>query len=74
MAITLEPPSKDMLKEETSAGFYESSFWGKKYPRIQILTIEGLLNKTERLKAPPLVNPFAQPEIEGTGEKQVELI
>lgn len=29
------------------------------YPRIQILTVEGLLNGTERFDAPPQLNPFA---------------
>lgn len=41
--ITLNPPTKDMLKEAASAGFYESPL-GHKYPRIQILTIEDFLS------------------------------
>jgi site-specific DNA-methyltransferase (adenine-specific) len=39
--ITLQPPTKDMLKEAVSAGFYQSH-WGN-FPRLQILTIEDLL-------------------------------
>ncbi len=41
--VTLEPPTKDMVIEAASAGFYKSEFWDKAYPRMQILTIEHLL-------------------------------
>ncbi len=41
--ITLEPPTKDMISESASAGYYKSEFWQKSYPRLQILTIEHLL-------------------------------
>lgn len=39
--ITLQKPTKDMLKEAVSAGFHQSQ-WGN-FPRLQILTIEDLL-------------------------------
>ena len=42
--ITLKPPSKPMKTEAASAGFYESPSWGGRYPKIQILTIDNLLN------------------------------
>jgi site-specific DNA-methyltransferase (adenine-specific) len=41
--ITLEAPSRDMLTEATTAGFYKSPGWHMDYPRLQILTIEDLL-------------------------------
>ncbi len=42
--ITLRNPTKPMLKEAASAGFYESpKFPGRRFPRIQILTIADLL-------------------------------
>jgi site-specific DNA-methyltransferase (adenine-specific) len=42
--LTLELPSKPMLKEAASAGFYTSpAFAGSSFPRLQILTIEDLL-------------------------------
>jgi site-specific DNA-methyltransferase (adenine-specific) len=41
--ITLEPPTKDMISEAASAGYYKSEFWQKSYPSLQILTIEQLL-------------------------------
>ena len=40
--LTLEAPTKPMKKEAASLGFYQAPF-GKKYPRLQILTIEELL-------------------------------
>ena len=42
--LTLEEPSKDMTTEAVSGGYYHSSLWQKDYPRVQILTIENLLD------------------------------
>jgi len=41
--IALEEPTEPMRKEAASAGFYEAEALGKKYPKIQILTIAELL-------------------------------
>ena len=49
--ISLEEPTRGMVKDAASAGFYESAT-GKKYPRVQLLTIEGLLNNTHRAEHP----------------------
>lgn len=49
--ITMAPPTKPMIKEAASLGFYTSPN-GKSYPRLQILTIEGLLAGTERAEYP----------------------
>jgi DNA modification methylase len=40
--LTLEPPTKPMRRDAASLGFYQAPF-GKKYPRLQILTIAELL-------------------------------
>ena len=37
--ITLENPTGAMTKEALAAGWYESPAWGKRYRRLQILTI-----------------------------------
>ena len=42
--ICMEEPTKQMRAEVASGGFYGSPGWGKKYPRLQILTIADLLN------------------------------
>jgi site-specific DNA-methyltransferase (adenine-specific) len=41
--ITLEEPTQPMKTEAVSAGFYHSELWDEDYPRIQICTIEELL-------------------------------
>ena len=50
--ITLEEPSKDMSTEAVSSGYYHSNLWDRDYPRIQILTVENLLNGRE-IEMPP---------------------
>jgi site-specific DNA-methyltransferase (adenine-specific) len=42
--ITLEEPSKDMVVESVSGGFYHSNLWQQDYQRIQVLTVEDLLS------------------------------
>jgi adenine specific DNA methylase Mod len=73
--ITLENPTKPMREEAADAGRYTSKLWhDKDYPKIQILTIEGLLNGNERVEAPPQMNPFAKAQREGKPEKQTEFL
>lgn len=57
--ITLEEPTRDMTTEAVSAGFYESPGWSSSYPKIQILTIEQLLNG-ETVKMPGQFGTFRQ--------------
>jgi hypothetical protein len=45
--------------EAASAGLYESKGWGRTYPRLQILTIEQLLNGAE-IQMPPAYCTFKQ--------------
>lgn len=42
--ITMQEPTKPMRIEAASADFYDSPLVGTRHPRIQILTIEDLLN------------------------------
>ena len=58
--ITLEPPSAPMVTEAAGAGFYESPGWNRRYPKLQILTVEGLLAGLERLDRPPTAITFKQ--------------
>src|SRR5579875_1200677 len=57
--ITLEEPSKEMVKEALSAGYYHSPGWNEDYPTIQIMTISELLRGT-RVKMPPQYGTFKQ--------------
>ncbi len=42
--ITLEKPTKPMIVEASSAGFYQSPIKSTPFPRLQILTIEEIIN------------------------------
>jgi DNA modification methylase len=73
--ITLEKPTKPMREEAADAGRYESKLWhDKDYPKIQILTIEGLLSGQERVETPPQTNPFAKAQREAKREQQADLM
>jgi len=51
--ISMEAPTKPMQTEAVTAGFYESTLWQKKYPKIQLLTIADLLGG-KQIDMPPL--------------------
>jgi len=51
--VTLKQPTSDMEKEAASHGFYSSKFTGENHPRIQILTVEDLLDG-EEIDMPPV--------------------
>ncbi len=71
--ITLEPPSRDMITEAVSAGYYDSPGWHQKYPRIQIRTIAELL-KGAKIEMPPQYGTFKQVErVKQDGASQTEL-
>ncbi len=73
--ITLEKPTKQMRTEAVDAGRYTSKLWhDKDYPKIQILTVEGLLDGTERVDAPPQLNPFAMAAREAKKHEQAEML
>ena len=44
--VTLSPPTEPMIKEAVTAGFYDSP--KGEVPKIQILTVEGLISGSER--------------------------
>ena len=50
--ITLENPTRAMVSEAVSAGFYHSELWQRDYPKIQIRTVQDLLNRNE-FEIPP---------------------
>lgn len=50
--ITLDQPTREMTTEALTAGVYHSELWDTDYPRIQILSIENLLNGAV-IKLPP---------------------
>jgi site-specific DNA-methyltransferase (adenine-specific) len=74
--LTLTEPTKPMVTEAASAGFYDSPL-GTSFPKIQILTIEGLLHKREQASFPDLTRgglTFKHAQAEDTGGKQGRLL
>ena len=61
--VTLEDPTTPMQTEAISAGFYHSPSWHKNYHRIQILTIEELLNGAE-VQMPPQASTFKEAQVD----------
>jgi len=51
--ISMQEPTSAMKTEAVTAGFYESAFWGKKYPRVQLLTVAELLDG-RKIEMPPV--------------------
>jgi len=72
--ITLEEPTRPMLEEAATAGYYEPEhFPGYQYPRIQILTIKQLLDGKQAQyprMAPPATFKRAQRHWKNTEDQQ----
>ena len=69
--ISLEEPTRGMVKDAASAGFYESPN-GKKFPRVQLLTIGDLLEGKARAEHPdyePDLN-FKKAKTEARGKQE----
>jgi len=60
--ITMREPTKPMLIEAASAGFYEPKDFPGRYPRLQILTIAELLEGKKILFPEHRVETFAKAE------------
>jgi DNA modification methylase len=71
--LTLNKSTKEMTTEAAASGFYESDLWQKKYPRIQIITIEDLLNG-KRPDIPSAASPFAKAPLEREKAEQERLV
>lgn len=51
--ISMQEHPGPMKTEAVTAGFYESTVWGKKYPKIQLLTVAELL-AGKKVEMPPI--------------------
>ena len=74
LLLSLETPTKGMIADAASSGFYTSAA-GQQFPRVQLLTIAGLLAGTQRAEHPdhqPDLN-FKRAKAEADAA-QVELI
>ena len=50
--ITLKEPTNPMREEAVSAGFYHHALLNRDYPRIQIVTIQELIEEGRRIDLP----------------------
>ena len=51
--ISMQHPTAPMQTEAATSGFYESTTWGRRYPKVQLLTVEELL-QGKRIEMPPI--------------------
>ncbi|MBN1830259.1 MAG: restriction endonuclease [Deltaproteobacteria bacterium] len=51
--ISMREPTSQMKTEAVASGFYESKTWGKKYPKVQLLTVAELL-AGKQVDMPPI--------------------
>jgi DNA modification methylase len=74
--ISMEEHTKPMQIESVTAGFYESEIWGRKYRKIQLLTVSDLL-AGRRIDMPPIRQVGATfkkaPKASGKGTETGEL-
>jgi hypothetical protein len=76
--ISMQEPTSPMRTEAITAGFYESTTWGRKYPKVQLLTIAELLAGTKKVEMPPIKQVGATfkkaPKVMKSGTEQGELL
>jgi DNA modification methylase len=74
--ISMQEPTAPMQTEAVTAGFYESETWGRKYPKVQLLTVAQLL-EGGAIDMPPIHQVGATfkkaPKSSRKGAEQVEL-
>jgi DNA modification methylase len=51
--ISMQEPTSSMKTEAVTAGFYESALWRRKYPKVQLFTVEELLTG-KKVEMPPI--------------------
>jgi DNA modification methylase len=74
--ITMQDHTGPMKEEAITAGFFESQMWGKKYPKIQLLTVADLL-AGKQIAMPPIKQVGATfkkaPKAKGKAAETMEL-
>jgi site-specific DNA-methyltransferase (adenine-specific) len=74
--VTLQEPTRPMREEAAAAGFYNPEIWNTEYPRLQILTIEGLMTDHERPRYPDIREgaTFKRAAVEDVSGEQGKLL
>jgi site-specific DNA-methyltransferase (adenine-specific) len=71
--LTLEPLTKGMREEASAAGFYTHELMNRSYPRIQIVTIEEIVEQHKRLDIPISLEVLKKAQAVALKELQPEL-
>ena len=71
--ITLQNPSQPMKEEAKAVGNFEHLLMGKSYPRVQIVTVEEIVEQHKRLDVPMNIDVLKKAQSAGSGETQHEL-
>lgn len=50
--LTLQPPTQGMKDEAKGVGLYEHKLMGRKYPRLQIVTVAEIVEQNKRMEIP----------------------
>ncbi len=75
--VSLAEPTRPMREEAAALGFYDEPRFGTKFPKLQILTIEGLMSGTDRAEYPDLSlgqGTFKKARVEDVSGEQGELL
>ncbi|MEY3220886.1 MAG: hypothetical protein RIT27_2243, partial [Pseudomonadota bacterium] len=67
--MTLEKPTKAMEEEANAAGFYLHEMMGRNYPKIQIVTIEEMVEKGKRLEMPLSLEVLKKAELKSSSNQ-----
>lgn len=68
--ITLEPASAPMVKEARAAGHFRHPLMGRDYPKIEIVTIQEMIDKRRRIDLPLSVDAVKDPKAPVSGGTQ----
>jgi len=71
--ILMEKPTRGMINEAAKAGLWADNFTGQNYPKLQIITIEALLNGIKPDMPTPR-NPYTRATYRHTDTRQGELL
>ena len=67
--LTLQPSTLGMRKEANASGTYDHELMGRSYPRIQIVTIQEILEQHKRLEIPMTLDVLKLAQVVARGEQ-----
>jgi DNA modification methylase len=70
--ITLEAPTRPMIKDANAAGTYHHEMMGRSYDKIQIVTVEEIIEQDKRLNIPTSLEVLKAAQSAAKGS-QIEL-